>query len=47
MKPEDDMFVCFSILLQVINMNDTAVIDSINYNTEAIQYVTLVLCIPQ
>ncbi len=34
-------FLCFSGFLQVINMNDTVVIDSINYSTEAIQYVTL------
>ncbi len=34
-------FVCFSSLLQVINMNETVVIDSINYSTEAIQYVTM------
>ncbi len=40
MKCEDDMVV-FSCLLQVINMNDIVVTDSINYSTEAIQYVTL------
>ncbi len=33
--------MCLSSLLQVINMNDTVVIDSINYSTEDIQYVTL------
>ncbi len=34
-------FVCFSSLLQVINMNDTVVIDSIIYSTEALKYVIL------
>ncbi len=33
--------MCFSSLLRVIHMNDTVVIDSINYSTEAIKYVTL------
>ncbi len=43
MKREDDMVYVFSSLLQVINMNgmNKVVIDSINYSTEAIQYVTL------
>ncbi len=40
MKREDDVvYECFSSLLQVINMNYTVVIDSINYSTEAIQYM--------
>ncbi len=41
MKREDNMVYVFSSLLQVINMNDTVVIDSINYSTEATKYVTL------
>ncbi len=32
-------YVCFSSLLQVINMNYTVVTDCINYSTEAIKYM--------
>ncbi len=43
MKREDDMVCVFfkSSPGTLIKMNDTVVIDSINYSTEAMKYVTL------